>query len=101
TEYRRRLQAKAAFWLRIGPRAPRRRRIYLGARGRVVLGIWDAGANPYRIRDRMIEELRAEAYGPQPLDFELLRKLGENREPLDFLEEGSDDPGHFSVARDE
>ncbi|TMQ58658.1 MAG: hypothetical protein E6K76_07070 [Candidatus Eisenbacteria bacterium] len=101
TEYRPRLQAKAAFWLRIGPRAPRRRRIYLGARGRVVLGIWDAGANPYRIRDRMIEELRAEAYGPRPLDFELLRKLGQNRDALDFLEEASDDPGPFPGAGEE
>ncbi|HYQ96158.1 MAG TPA: hypothetical protein VER38_04030 [Candidatus Eisenbacteria bacterium] len=91
-EHRARLQAKAAFWLRIAPRAPRRRRIFLGARGRVVLGIWDAGANPYRIRDRMIEELRAEAYGPRPLDFELLRKLGENRDALDFLEEAVDEP---------
>ena len=100
-EHRPRLQAKAAFWLRIGPRAPRRRRVYLGARGRVVLGIWDTGANPYRIRDRMVEELRAEAYGPRPLDFELLRKLGENRDALDFLEEALDEPVPGSGAGEE
>jgi len=101
TEHRPRLQARTAFWLRIGPRAPRRRRIYLGARGRVVLGIWDAGANPYRIRDRMVEELRAEAYGPRPLDFELMRKLGANRDALDFLEEALDEPASGSSDGEE
>ena len=68
--------------------APRRRRIYLGARGRVVLGVWDPGVNTYRLRDRMVEELRAEAYGPRPLDFELLRKvdLGQGRAAAWFPE---------------
>jgi hypothetical protein len=95
-EHRPRLRASAAFWPRIAPRAPRRRRIFLGARGRVVLGIWEAGVNAFRLRDRIIEELKAEAYGPRPLDFELLHKLGSNRDALDFLEETIDDPGAFS-----
>src|SRR5689334_16556856 len=37
-DHRARLRAPVALWPRIGPRAPKRRRIYLGARGRVVLG---------------------------------------------------------------
>ncbi len=97
-EHRARLKATVAFWPRIAPRAPRRRKIFLGARGRVVLGIWEAGVNPFRIRDRIIEELKAEAYGPRPLDFELLHKLGDNRDALDFLEETIDDPGAFQGA---
>ncbi|HYQ88544.1 MAG TPA: hypothetical protein VEU09_02835 [Candidatus Binatia bacterium] len=92
-EHRARLRARVAFWPRIAPRAPRRRRVFLGARGRVVLGVWEAGVNPYRIRDRIVEELKGEAYGPRPLDFELLRKLGENRDALDFLEETLEAPG--------
>jgi len=95
-EHRARLQAPMAFWPRIAPRATRRRRIHLGARGRVVLGVWEAGVNPYRLRDTIVEELRNEAYGPRPLDFELLHKLGENRAALDFLEETLDDPGAVS-----
>jgi hypothetical protein len=92
-EHRARLRAPVAFWPRITPRAPRRRRVFLGARGRVVLGVWEAGVNPYRIRDRIVEELKAEAYGPRPLDFELLHKLGQSRDALDFLEETLEDPG--------
>jgi len=92
-QHRARLAGPAAFWLRIAPRAPRRRRIFLGSRGRVVLGIWESNANPYRIRDKIVEELKAEAYGPRPLDFELLHKLGRSRDVLDFLEETLDDPG--------
>lgn len=95
-EHRPRLRAAAAFWLRIAPRAPLRRRIFLGGRGRVVLGIWESGVNAFRLRDRIIEELKAEAYGPRPLDFELLHKLGASRDALDFLEETIDDPGAFS-----
>jgi len=91
-EHRARLRAPVSFWPRIAPNAPRRRRIFLGSRGRVVLGIWESGANPYRIRDRIVEELKAEAYGPRPLDFELLHKLGEHRDALDFLEQTLDDP---------
>ena len=90
--HRERLRAPTAFWIRIMPEAPRRRRIYLGARGRVVLGIWGDGANPHRIRDELVRELRAEAYGPRPLDFELLRKLGRSQEALAFLDETIDDP---------
>jgi hypothetical protein len=93
-EHRARLRAPVAFWPRITPRAPRRRRIFLGARGRVVLGVWDAGVNAYRIRDRIIEELREEAYGPRPLDFELLRKVAQNRDAMDFLEETFDEPAN-------
>ncbi len=92
-EHRARLRAPAALWQRIAPDAPRRRRIFLGSRGRVVLGLWESGVNPYRLRDQIVEELREEAYGPRPLDFELLRKLGQNRDALDFLEEALDDPG--------
>jgi hypothetical protein len=95
-DYRERLRAPMAFWPRIAPRAPQRRRIHLGARGRVVLGVWEAGVNAYRLRDQIVEELRREAYGPRPLDFELLRKLGENRGALDFLEETLDDPETLS-----
>jgi hypothetical protein len=91
-DHRERLRAPVAFWPRIAPRATQRRRIHLGARGRVVLGIWEAGVNAYRLRDQIVAELRGEAYGPRPLDFELLRKLGESRGALDFLEETFDDP---------
>lgn len=87
------LQAPVAFWPRIAPTAARRRRVYLGARGKVVLGIWGESANAYAIRDAVVAELRDEAYGPRPLDFELLRKLSQGQDALDFLEETIDDPG--------
>jgi hypothetical protein len=58
----------------------------------VVLGVWDVGVNTYRLRDRMVEELRGEAYGPRPLDFELLRKVAQSRDAMDFLEETLEDP---------
>ena len=90
--HRSRLQVPVALWPRVTSRAPRRRRVFLGARGRVVLGIWDEGINPYRMRDDLVAELKSEAYGPRPLDFELLHKLGENRDALDFLEEALEDP---------
>ena len=93
--HRDRLRAPVALWPRITSRATRRRRVFLGARGRVVLGIWDAGVNPYRLRDDLVVELKGEAYGPRPLDFELLHRLGENRDALDFLEEAVD-PEAFS-----
>jgi hypothetical protein len=97
-DHRTRLRAPVAFWPRIAPRAARRRRVFLGSRGRVVLGMWEAGVNPYRIRDRIVEELKGEAYGPRPLDFELLHKLGQNRDALDLLEETLEEPG--AVAGD-
>src|SRR5262249_45398661 len=69
----------------------RRRRVFLGSRGRVILGIWGE-TNPYSLRDRLVSELRDEAFGPRPLDFELLRKLAQNPDALDFLEETIEDP---------
>jgi hypothetical protein len=90
--HRDRLRAPAAFWPRIIEPAPARRRIFLGARGRVVLGLWGGDANPYRIRDEVVAALRDEAYGPRPLDFELIRKLAQSGYALDFLEESLDDP---------
>ena len=86
------LQAPVAFWPRISPTAPRRRRVFLGARGRVVLAVRGEGANGYAIRDQLVRELRDEAYGPRPLDFELLRKLAHSAESLEFLEETFEDP---------
>ena len=91
-EHRDALQAPVAFWPRISPSATRRRRIYLGARGRVILGVWGEEANPYAIRDQLIAKLVEEAYGPRPLDFELLRKLAQSADALDFLEETLGDP---------
>ncbi len=89
---RARLTAPVAYWIRILPSAPRRRRIYLGGRGRVVIGIWGREANPYEIRDRVVEALRDDAYGPRPLDFDLVRKLAQSRDALDFLEETIEGP---------
>jgi hypothetical protein len=86
------LQAKAAFWPRVGSVAPRRRRVFLGARGRVVFGLWGGESNPYTLRDRLVTELGDAAYGPRPLDFELLRKLAGQPDALDFLEEAVVDP---------
>ncbi len=90
--HRDRLRAAVAFWPRITPRSPRRRRVFLGSRGRVVMGIWGAGVNAYRMRDAILEELRNEAYGPRPLDFELLRKVARSRDAMEFLEESLDEP---------
>jgi hypothetical protein len=90
--HREALQASVAFWPRISPSETRRRRIFLGARGRVVLGVWGEGANPYAIRDQLIVQLTEEAYGPRPLDFELLRKVAQGAGALDFLEETLEDP---------
>lgn len=84
--HRSRLQAPVALWPRLIGEAPRRRRAYLGARGRVVLGLWGEGANPYGLRDRLVESLSADAYGPRPLDFELLRKLAGSADATAFLE---------------
>jgi len=91
-EHREALQASVAFWPRIAPSAARRRRIFLGARGRVVLGVWGAEANPHAIRDQLVAQLSEEAYGPRPLDFELLRKLAQSAGAPDFLEETLEDP---------
>lgn len=90
-EHRSRLQAPVAFWPRIGSRAPRRRRVFLGARGLVVLGI-RGETNPYDLRDRIVDDLRRDAFGPRPLDFELLRKVARSESEMDFLEETLDDP---------
>ncbi|MGH7514745.1 MAG: hypothetical protein ACREOQ_17700, partial [Gemmatimonadales bacterium] len=81
------LQAPVAVWPRISPAATKRRRVFLGARGRVVLAVRGEGANPYSIRDQLIKQLREESYGPRPLDFELLRKLTmqEGGGPMEFL----------------
>jgi len=86
------LQAPVALWPRISPAATKRRRVFLGARGRAVLAVRGEGANAYSIRDRLIDQLREESYGPRPLDFELLRKLAVAGGPLEFLEETLDDP---------
>jgi hypothetical protein len=94
-EHRGSLQAPVAFWPRIGPRAPRRRRVFLGARGLVVLGV-RGDANPYQLRDRIVEDLIRDAFGPRPLDFELLRKVARSDGEMEFLEETIDDPA--SVA---
>jgi len=99
--HRDRLKAESTHWLRIGPQAPVRRRVFLGARGRVVLGLWGGSVNPYRIRDQIVSKLRDEAYGPRPLDFELLHKLAAQRAPLDFLEECLGDPESISGEGEE
>ncbi len=92
TGHRERLRASAAFWPRVIGSPPARRRVFLGARGRVVLGFWGEGANPYSIRDEIVRTLSDEAYGPRPLDFELLRKLADSTEALDLLEEAVSEP---------
>lgn len=86
--HRERLAAPVALWPRIGADTPARRRIFLGARGRVVLGLRgevppDAAA---AIRDQVVRALSDEAYGPRPLDFELLRKLARSGDAMAFLE---------------
>ncbi|MEK7317204.1 MAG: hypothetical protein AAB011_13565, partial [Candidatus Eisenbacteria bacterium] len=91
-ERRVRLASPAGFWIRVLPRAPKRRRIYLGGRGRVVIGIWGGDTSPHLIRDEVVAALEDEAYGPRPLDFDLMRKLADNRDVLEFLEETVEDP---------
>ncbi len=90
--HRERLRAPVAFWARVTGPPPARRRVFLGARGRVVIGLWGDGGNPYALRDEIVLSLGNEAYGPRPLDFELLRKLALSAEALDFLEECFEDP---------
>ena len=99
--HRARLQAPVAFWPRIAQGAPRRRRVFLGARGRVVVGIWGDGANAWAIRDAVVKALSEEAYGPRPLDFELLRKLAQSADALDFLEETIADPASIAGSGEE
>jgi len=82
-EHRSRLQANCAFWIRIIPEAPRRRRIFLGSRGRLVVALRGGEANPYGVRDLIVAELKDSAYGPRPLDMELIRKLAPNQEDPD------------------
>lgn len=91
-EHRPSLQARAAFWPRVGSMAPRRRRVFLGGRGLVVFGLWGGASNPYSLRDRLVAELSDAAFGPRPLDFELLRKLAGQPDALDFLEEAVAEP---------
>lgn len=97
-EHRARIAAREGFWLRVAAAAPRRRRIYMGGRGRVVIGIWGGEASPYIVRDQVVDRLHEEGYGPRPLDFELVRKLAGSREALEFLEETIEDP---SAATDD
>jgi len=99
--HRARLQAPVAFWPRIAQGAPRRRRVFLGARGRVVVGIWGDGANAWAIRDALVKALSEQAYGPRPLDFELLRKLAQSADALDFLEETIADPASIAGSGEE
>jgi hypothetical protein len=89
-KHRARLGAPAAIWIRIVPAGGPRRHVFLGARGRVVIGLRGGDGNPYRARDIVLAELREEAYGPRPLDFELIRKLAQRPECLALLppEEG-------------
>lgn len=86
-EHRGRIEAGAVAWIRIAAKAPRRRRVFLGARGRMVVGIRGGDGNPYRARDQVVAELSEEAYGPRPLDFELIRKISEQPEANEFLRE--------------
>ncbi|HEU4724781.1 MAG TPA: hypothetical protein VFU59_05710 [Candidatus Eisenbacteria bacterium] len=91
-ERRARIAAPLGFWIRVIPKAPKRRRIFLGGRGRVVIGIWGGDTSPHLIRDEIVATLSDEAYGPRPLDFELIRKLADSRDVLEFLEETVEDP---------
>ena len=88
-EHRGRIEAGAVAWIRIAAKAPRRRRVFLGARGRMVVGIRGGDGNPYRARDQVVAELAEEAYGPRPLDFELIRKISEQPESNEFLREAA------------
>ena len=89
------LQAPVAFWARIGPRGPGRRRVFLGARGLVVLGV-RGDTNPYQLRDRIVADLSRDAFGPRPLDFELLRKVARSEREMELLEETLDDPASLT-----
>ncbi len=91
-ERRVRIASPLGFWIRVLPKPPKRRRIYLGGRGRVVIGIWGGDTSPHLIRDEIVAALEDEAYGPRPLDFDLMRKLAESRDVLEFLEETVEDP---------
>jgi hypothetical protein len=87
---REQLRCDAAFWIRIAPEsAPRRRRVFLGARGKLVIALRGGDANPYRVRDQVVAELVEQAYGPRPLDFELMRKLAQGPDAVAFLREVS------------
>jgi hypothetical protein len=91
--HREELRSDAAYWIRIAPDAPRRRRVFLGARGKLVIALRGGDGNPYRIRDQVVAELTGQAYGPRPLDFELMRKLTQSPEAIAFLREVSGAPG--------
>jgi hypothetical protein len=93
-EHRDRLRSLAAFWIRIAPAAPARRRVYLGSRGHVVVGLRGGDGNPYRARDQVVAELSEQAYGPRPLDFELIRKLANDPGSVTFAQrqQGQDAP---------
>jgi len=97
-EHRARTAAPTGYWVRVTSAAPKRRRLFLGARGRVVIGLWGGEASPYMIRDEVVAALEDAAYGPRPLDFELLRKLAESRGVIDFLEETVEDPEAASTG---
>lgn len=97
--HRDRLAARTAHWIRVTPAAasgPRRRRVFLGSKGRVVVALRGGDGNPYRARDAVVQALREEAYGPRPLDFELLRKLASGPEPLALI--GGEGPGGDGAA---
>lgn len=90
-EHRGRLEAGAAYWIRVAPPAASgtaRRNVFLGGRGRVVIALRGGEGNPYRARDAVVEALREEAYGPRPLDFELIRKLASNPGALGLIGQG-------------
>jgi hypothetical protein len=89
-EHRSRLAAGAAYWIRVAPSTTippveRRRNVFLGARGRVVIALRGGEGNPYRARDAVVEALREEAYGPRPLDFELIRKVAARPEAMALI----------------
>ncbi len=89
TAHREQLRGDAAYWIRIAPEAAPRRRVFLGARGKLVIALRGGDANPYRVRDQLVAELAEQAYGPRPLDFELMRKLAQSPDAVAFLREVS------------
>ena len=91
-QHRERIASPVGFWIRVLPSAPRRRRIFLGGRGRVIVGLWGGDASPYLVRDQVVAAMADAAYGPRPLDFDLIRKLAQSRDVIDFLEEVIEDP---------